>query len=154
MSQIKLTTYIKASVEKCFDLSRDVNIHERSATQTKERAVSGRTSGLFELNDTVTWEATHFGIRQKLTVKITKTEAPAFFEDTMLKGAFKSMVHGHYFENENGQTKMTDIFYYEVPLGPLGVLFDRLVLKTYMTKFLLKLNELIKEVAERESFHR
>jgi ligand-binding SRPBCC domain-containing protein len=150
MTQIKLTTYINASVEKCFDLSRDVGIHLQSASETKERAVAGRTSGLFELNDTVTWEAKHFGIRQKLTVKITKMQAPYFFEDRMLKGAFKSMVHGHYFENENGQTKMTDVFEYEVPLGPLGALFDRLVLKKYMTNFLITRNALIKEVAEKE----
>lgn len=149
MTQIKLTTYIKASVEKCFDLSRDVGIHLQSASKTKERVVAGRTSGLFELNDTVTWEARHFGITQKLTVKITKIEAPAFFEDTMLKGAFKSMVHGHYFENENGQTKMTDVFEYEVPVGFIGRLFDRLVLKKYMTKFLIKRNALIKEEAEK-----
>lgn len=149
MTQIKLTTYINASVGKCFDLSRDVGIHLQSASETKERAVAGRTSGLFELNDTVTWEARHFGIRQILTVKITKMQAPYFFEDTMLKGAFRSMVHGHYFEIENGQTKMTDVFEYEVPVGFIGRLFDRWVLKKYMTKFLITRNALIKEVAEK-----
>ena len=148
MPLIQLSTYINAPIRKCFDLSRDVRIHELSAAGTKERAVGGRISGLFELHDTVTWEARHFGIQQRLTVQITKMEAPFFFEDIMLKGAFSRMVHRHFFEIENGLTKMTDMFEYEVPFGPFGWLFDRLILKSYMTRFLKTRNQVIKEVAE------
>jgi hypothetical protein len=45
---------------------------------------------------------------------------------------------------------MTDKFQYEVPLGVLGKLFDGLILKNYMTKFLKIRNEVLKEIAERK----
>ncbi len=148
MTTILLTTEINAPIEKCFDLSRDADIHLLSTKKTNERAIAGRTSGLFELNDTVTWEAVHFGVKQQLTVKITKFNKPYFFEDTMLKGAFKSMRHEHHFEDKNGATEMKDIFMYETPFGIFGKLFDYFVLKNYMTKFLLVRNEVIKSAAE------
>lgn len=149
MTKIILITFINAPIEKCFDLSRDVNIHIKSAHNTNERVISGRNEGLFELNDIVTWRAKHFSIYQNLTVQITKLDYPRFFEDKMLKGAFKSMVHKHYFEDINGTTKMTDEFEYEVPFNIIGKLFDNLILKKYMTNFLLIRNKTIKEVGER-----
>ena len=149
MATIVLHTEIEAPAQKCFDLSRAVEIHLQSTEQTNERVVEGRSSGLFELNDIVTWEAKHFGINQRLTVKITKMEAPLFFEDRMLKGAFKSMRHEHHFTEIDGKTVMKDIFCYETPLGVAGKAFDALILKRYMTKFLVLRNKVIKQAAEK-----
>ena len=148
MTEIILTTIINATAEKCFNLSLDVNLHLQSAEKTKERVIAGRTSGLFELNEEVTWEAVHFGIKQQLTVKIIKLDRPHFFADEMQKGAFKSMLHEHHFEEKNGSTLMKDIFRYEVPFGFIGRIFDKLILKNYMTGFLLERNRLIKNSAE------
>ncbi len=154
MTIIHLITIIHAPIETCFDLSRDVGIHQLSTIDTKEIAVAGRTSGLCEVNDEITWEAKHFGIKQRLTVRITKMNQPFFFEDIMLKGAFKAMMHEHYFENfetKNNQTIMQDVFKYEVPFGFIGQFFDKLVLKKYMTKFLLTRNKVLKDMAEKAS---
>ena len=148
MTTIKLVTVINASAEKCFNVSRDIQIHELSAKGTNEKAIAGKISGLCELNDEITWQAKHFGIRQKLTVKISKIDPPSFFEDIMLKGAFKSMRHEHHFTKINDNTEMTDIFIYEVPFGILGVLFDKIILKKYMTNFLLIRNSTIKQISE------
>ena len=148
MTTVKIVTKIKAPIDICFDVSRDIQIHERSAQDTNERVFAGKNSGLCELNDEITWQATHFGFRQKLTVKIMNVNRPVFFEDTMLKGAFKSMRHEHHFRQMDTDTEMIDIFIYEVPLGFLGNWFDKLILKKYMTKFLTIRNQTIKEVCE------
>ena len=79
MTTICLTTEIKANIERCFDLSRDIDAHKLSAKNTNEKAIAGRTSGLCELGDTITWEAKHFGIRQKLTVEISQFDRPFDF---------------------------------------------------------------------------
>jgi ligand-binding SRPBCC domain-containing protein len=120
-----------------------------STRQTNEVAVGGRTSGLCDAGDRITWEATHFWIRQRLTVEITKMDRPFFFEDRMLTGAFKSMRHEHHFEQSGDRTIMRDVFMYEVPYGLAGWVFDTVVLKRYMTRFLKIRNELIREMAER-----
>ena len=91
MPIIKLETLIYAPVERCFDLARDIDLHKRTAVQTKEIAVAGVTTGLIDLGEQVTWEAVHFGIRQRLTVQITAFSRPAHFRDSQVRGAFKKI---------------------------------------------------------------
>jgi ligand-binding SRPBCC domain-containing protein len=148
MPEIRIVTRIQALQETVFDLARSVEVHLQSTAHTVERVVSGRTSGLFEAGDLVTWEARHLGVRQRLTVKITQVRFPDFLEDSMIKGAFSEMRHQHIFESESGATVMTDIFYYKSPLGLLGKLADKLFLEAYMRKLLLKRNAAIKALAE------
>lgn len=69
MPLITLNTKIYAPINICFDLSRSIDFHSRSASTTNEKAVSGRINGLIELDETVTWEATHFWIKQNLHQK-------------------------------------------------------------------------------------
>lgn len=74
MPCISLTTEIKAPIERCFDLSRSIDLHVVSTSGTDEKAVGGRTSGLIEKNETVTWQAVHLGVKQNLTSLITEFE--------------------------------------------------------------------------------
>lgn len=149
MTKIELSTQINAPIERCFDLARSIDLHMVSTKQTGEKAIAGRTSGLIELGETVTWEAKHLGVRQKLSSKITEFNYPNYFTDEMVEGAFKSMRHEHLFYAINGQTLMKDIFVFESPFGWLGELVNFLFLGRYMTKLLKKRNRVIKEAAER-----
>lgn len=148
MARIILRTLIDAPAERCFDLSRSIDLHQRSTARTEERAIAGRTSGLIELGETVTWEAKHLGFRQQLTSKITAYEYPNFFVDEMQKGVFKSMYHLHQFECDGEKTIMTDDFQFKSPLGLLGKVADVVFLKNYLTQFLLERNQMIKQYAE------
>lgn len=151
MPVIRLETFIRAPVELCFDLARDVGVHMASTAQTKERAVGGVTSGLMGLNDEVTWEARHLGMRQRLTSRITALERPRMFVDEMQRGAFKRLRHLHRFEPAEGGTRMIDEMTYTSPLGFLGRLMDALFLERYMRRFLIKHNQYIKRVAEEKA---
>jgi ligand-binding SRPBCC domain-containing protein len=148
MPVIDLTTPIAAPVERVFDLSRSIELHEASTARTGERAVAGVTTGLIGLGQEVTWRARHFGISQKLTVRITEFERPAHFADTMVRGAFRRMEHHHHFEPSPGGTTMRDVFDFASPLGWLGRFVDALVLTCYLRKFLIERNQLLKRVAE------
>ncbi|WP_118973895.1 SRPBCC family protein [Taibaiella koreensis] len=150
MACILMYTLIHATPEQCFDLSRDTEVHLLSTRHTHERVVAGRSRGLFEAGDTVTWEAVHLGIRQQLETRISRFDRPHFFEDVMVKGAFRSMRHEHHFREEGDGTIMTDIFDYTLPAGPLGQLFDWLYLKGYMMRLLEKRNRMIKAIAEKD----
>ncbi|TDQ11431.1 SRPBCC family protein [Pedobacter metabolipauper] len=149
MPTIHLETFILADTHEVFDLARSIDLHIVSTKQTNERAVAGKTSGLIELNETVTWQAKHFGIVQKLTTQITEYQKPDYFVDEQLSGAFKSFKHEHRFEAKDGGTLMTDVFQYVSPLGFLGKLADRIILKKYMESLLRLRNEVIREHAER-----
>ena len=148
MPTIKLETVINAPVGICFDLSRSIDLHKISTAKTNEEAISGITEGLIGQEEFVTWQATHFGIRQKLTTKITAYNRPFHFRDEQIKGIFKLLKHDHYFEQKNNGTKMTDDFYFESPFGILGHIFNKTILTKYLRKFLVERNDLIKEIAE------
>jgi len=152
MPQIQLETLIKAKIETCFDLSRSIDLHKVSMAHSNEKAVDGRTSGLINLGETVTWEATHFGVKQKLTSKITAFNRPYHFSDEQVSGAFKSFSHDHYFEERGDHVLMKDIFNIESPLGVLGTIANKIVVTSYMTKLLRERNSIIKEYAESEKW--
>jgi ligand-binding SRPBCC domain-containing protein len=153
MPVIKLETKINAPIEQVFDLARSIDLHTKSTSKSNEEAIAGRTSGLINLGETVTWRATHFGVRQTLTSKIVAFERPTHFRDSMQKGIFKRLDHDHFFEKiENGETLMRDQFDYDAPLWILGKIADRLFLEKYMTEFLKERNRLIKEIAESEKW--
>ncbi len=152
MPIIILKTVIQAPIKRCFDLARSIDLHKISTNHTHEEAIAGVTTGLIGLHESVTWRAKHFGIYQTLTTKITEFDSPIYFVDEMVKGAFKNFRHEHHFQAIENDTLMTDIFDYQSPLGILGQLADRIILKRYMTNLLIKRNESIKEFAESDKW--
>lgn len=140
--------FIEAPIDYCFDLARNVDIHTQTTSKTKEIAVGGVTKGLLEQGDTVTWEAVHFGIKQRLTAEVTVMEKPYMFVDVMVKGAFQSFVHTHRFVEGINGTFMIDRFEYKSPLGPVGVIADKLFLERYMRTFIETRSEELKRIAE------
>lgn len=148
MPLIQLQTQIASSIEICFDLARSIDLHTISTAHTNEKAIEGKTTGLIELGEFVTFEATHFGIKQRLSAQITDYNRPYYFKDELIKGAFKSLTHIHQFEYVRDKVLMTDWFEFESPLGFLGKLANHLFLTKYMTKLLSERNRIIKEFAE------
>jgi ligand-binding SRPBCC domain-containing protein len=141
---ITIETLLPASPERCFDASRDLDLHVTSMKDTGEKAVAGRMSGLIEMGEQVTWEGRHFGVRQRFTSKITAFDRPRYFQDSMLRGAFHSFVHDHYFEAVAAGTKMTDVLTFASPLGFLGAIVDRLILAAYLRRMLMARNDVIR----------
>jgi ligand-binding SRPBCC domain-containing protein len=154
MHTIRLTTFIDAPPERVFDLARSIDAHQQSAEGTQERAIAGVTQGLIGMGDEVTWEARHFGIKQRLTVRITGFERPSRFQDIMVSGAFKSMKHDHEFIAQPPGTLMADRFEFESPFGILGRTVDRVFLGFYMRRFLVRRNQVLKRMAESEDWKR
>jgi len=148
MAIITLKTVINAPVEKCFDLARSIDLHVHSMKSSKEEAVAGKTSGLIDLNESVTWKAWHFGVSFTMTSKITAMERPHHFVDEMTSGPFRKLHHRHIFKGIGAQTEMIDIFEFEAPFGFLGTIAETLILKKYMVNLLRKRNLVIKAQAD------
>lgn len=123
-----------------------------STARTRERAIGGVTSGLIQLGESVTWEAVHFGIKQRLTARITEMDEPHFFVDEMVQGAFKRFYHKHEFISvAENKTRMIDTFDYTSPYGILGKIADVLFLERYMQNFLMERNLYLKRTAESQA---
>jgi len=49
MPLILLQTKIKASIDTCFDLARNIDFYTKSVPNSNEKAVAGKTSGIIQL---------------------------------------------------------------------------------------------------------
>jgi hypothetical protein len=151
MIRIEEITIIEAPIERCFDLSRSVEVHLIGNVHSGEQAMAygGVTSGLVELGQQVTWRARHFGVWQNLTSELTAIQPPTYFQVTMVKGIFRSMQADHLFRTlPSGATEMKDLFFVAAPLPILGPIAESLFLRRYMLSLLRERNAVIKRLAE------
>ena len=148
MPVIILETLINASADVCFDLMRDIRIHAQTTAQTYERAVAGVTDGMIGLGQTVTFEGTHFGMRQRLTVEVTEFDRPRLFVDEMTEGSFESFKHVHEFTEDDGKTLMRDTLLWTSPFGILGKIVNKLLLERHLRNLVRTRNAKLKEIAE------
>ena len=140
-----MVTAIRAPIDRCFDLSRDLDLHVRSMGSSHERAIAGRTSGLIGPGEEVTWRARHFGLWHEHRSRITGYDRPRWFRDEMVEGRFRRFVHDHGFEERDGVTGMTDTLEFD---SPAGGIIDRVLLAPYLRGLLRRRNDAIRLEAE------
>ncbi len=149
MTELVLRTAIRASADECFRLSLSVDAHTASMGRSKERAIPGVTQGEMALDQSVTWQARHFGIPFRMTSAITAYDCPYRFVDEQQRGPFRAWWHEHTFVERDGSTAMTDVVRYLVPAGPLGRLVDAVRLRAYMQRLLEARNAWLRSELER-----
>ncbi|WP_129287740.1 SRPBCC family protein [Streptomyces sp. GZWMJZ-114] len=150
MAGFTLTTRIAAPPETVFDVSLDVDLHRASMAGSGERVVAGVTSGRMGPGDTVTWLARHYGVRWRMTSRISAYERPGYFVDEQVRGPFARWHHAHHFAPDGaGGTVMRDVVDFAAPLGPLGRIAERVALGRYMPRLIRVRNAYVREAAER-----
>ena len=152
MPIIHLTSFIAAPVERVFDLSRSINLHQISTASTNKKAIDGVLNGLINKNETVTWQAKHLFKTRRFTSRITEMQSPVFFIDEMIKGDFKSFYHEHHFKAAENGTIVIDRINFESPYGILGKIANSIFLTSYLEKLLTKRNAVIKDYAETQKW--
>lgn len=148
MSRLQLVTPIRATAERCFDLSCDIDVHVASMGLSGERAIGGVMSGVIGPDEEVIWEARHCGVMWRMKSRIVGFERPRCFVDEMQYGPFESFRHEHWFERHGDTTAMTDLVDYKLPFGPLGTIIDAMMVKRYLHHLLEVRNCYVKGVAE------
>lgn len=148
MPAFEVSTRIHASVERCFDESLSIEAHTSSMARSGEQAVAGTTSGRIGPGETVTWRARHFGVRFRMTSRISQFEPPRRFVDEQVSGPFRSWWHEHVFEADGDSTRMIDRVEFSAPFGILGRIAERLFLERYMRRLILQRNAWLKRELE------
>jgi ligand-binding SRPBCC domain-containing protein len=114
-----------------------------------EKAIGGVTAGRIGLGQSVTWRARHFGISWTMTSQITELDEPHRFVDAQLRGPFKTFRHEHLFRPVAAGTEMLDSITFQVPLGPLGWIAERVLLSWYLPHLIRQRNDYLKTALER-----
>ena len=152
MTAIHCTTMIEAPIEICFRLSLSIDLELSAARQYGIKAVGGVTNGSIGLGERVTWKTRQFGIWVTHTSEITRLEPPAYFQDAMIRGLFrslKSFKHDHFLRRVNSnRTEMRDELHFSFPVYLLGVFTEHLLVKRRLTHLLMARNAVIKQAAE------
>ncbi len=146
--EFECATRIAAPPEAAFDASCDIDLHLESMRSSGERAVAGITSGRIGPGEQVTWRARHFGVRFRMTSRITAYERPHRFVDEQLRGPFAAFRHEHRFESVDGGTVMRDQVRFRAPFGPLGRLVEP-VLGRHLRRLIAERNRHVAAAAER-----
>ena len=144
MPAFRLVTEIAAPVERCFDLSRSIDLHLESMLASKERATDGVTSGLIGEGQEVSWQARHFGVQWRMTSRISEFDRPRRFVDEMVRGPFASFRHEHQFDASGAGTRMTDVVAFHMSLGPPA----NLPVGLYLRRLMRIRNDVIRTKAE------
>ena len=144
MPAFRVVTEIAAPVERCFDLSRSIDLHLESMLASKERAVDGVTSGLIAGGQEVSWQARHFGVQWRMTSRITEFDPPQRFVDEMVRGPFAAFRHEHHFDPSPTGTRMTDVVSFRMSLGPPA----NLPVGLYLRRLMRIRNDVIRRKAE------
>ncbi|HEX5024645.1 MAG TPA: SRPBCC family protein [Agriterribacter sp.] len=152
MPSIHLTTFIKAPVERVFDLCRNTTIYKK-ALQGKNENLSASAAGiLVAAGDTITLSAKHFGKTRVITARILEMDIPEKFVEEQVKGDLKSFRHEHHFKPVENGTLVIDLIEMEEPRDAVGGVLGKLFLKGYFESLINKRNALIKLYAESEKW--
>lgn len=93
--EFECATRIAAPPAAAFDASCDIDLHLESMRSSGERAIAGVTSGRIGPGEQVTWRARHFGVRFRMTSRITAYERPSRFVDEQLGRLAEPVLRRH-----------------------------------------------------------
>lgn len=149
MTTIELKLVIAAPIERCFRLSLCIDLELKAIAKYRSKAVAGVMQGIIGPGETVTWSTRQFGIPVKHTSRITGFDSPVYFQDSMVRGIFRSYVHDHFFRSiDSKTTEMRDHLQFSMPVFMLGKLAERLIVQRRLRALIARRNAFIQRYAE------
>ncbi len=153
MVTIRLSTWIDAPVERCYKLATSVDFHIASAKPKKEKATGDLTTGLIAEGQQVTWTGWHYGLHLKHTTRMDVSRPFAYFREVMISGVFTFYEHEHHFAAMDDGTRVRDEVRFKAPLGPVGRVMEKVVLRRYLISLLKRRSAALKRAAESDGWH-
>ena len=152
MDSIHLTTFIKAPVERVFDLCRNTTVYKK-ALEGRNESLSASAAGiLVNAGDPITLSAKHLGKTRVTTARVLEMNIPEKFVEEQVKGDLKSFRHEHHFKSVENGTLVIDLIEMEEPRDAVGGVLGKLFMKNYFEALLNKRNALVKLYAESEKW--
>lgn len=73
-----------------------------------------------------------FGVPIRWQTEITRWEPPHTFTDVQIRGPYALWEHTHTFSAVRGGTQVHDLVRYRIPLGPVGAVSRRLIVRRWL----------------------
>lgn len=152
MSTIHVTSCIHAPAERIFNLSRSASLHKAVLRSYKKGSLETGADGLLSQDDKVGFKLQFLGRTRELVTRIESLEYPLQFVSTLVRGPFKELTHEQHFKPIGNGTLLIDLLDYEPAFGAIGRLADKIMIRSFLRKYLDAKNRLIKQYAEGEKW--
>jgi ligand-binding SRPBCC domain-containing protein len=147
MITIRLTTWVDAPMELCFRLATNVEFNSANATK-------GAGADTFQVGDTFDRSAWRMGLRVSHTSRIEEVRPFTYFREVMIAGGFRHFEHEHHFAPMDDGTRVRSEVRFSAGFGPLGLLVERILLRRYVMKLLMRRHMRLKDVVESNEWRR
>lgn len=144
MVTIRRTTWVNAPMERCFRLA--TNAEFNSAAESIAAHAAG--SDDLQLGDTLVWHSWRCGLRLSHTSRIDELRPYTYFREVMVEGGFRKYEHEHHFAPMDDGTRMRDEVHFVSPMGPVGAVMERVLLRKYVMRLLADRHYRLKQTAE------
>ncbi len=129
--EIKYEQKIPATLEEVWDfISSPMNLKEITPAYMNFKVTSSTFKEKMYPGMMITYKVSPLaGLRLDWCTEITQVSHLKYFVDEQREGPYSIWHHQHHLEEIEGGVLMTDIIHYKVPLGILGNIANRLLLK-------------------------
>jgi hypothetical protein len=146
MEIVRLTTWIKAPVDRCFRLATSVDVHQIMASLSLDGARKPSLFRQFSPGDHLTWTG-HLALLPRYTTRILQVRPYACYREVLEAGCFLHFEHDHHFTPLNEGTRMRDEIRFVIPPGILGPMTTPLV-RRYLIWRISTRNSLLRKIAQ------
>jgi len=146
--QVKFSQNLPISLSKAWDFfSSPANLAKITPDDMEFIVTSQGAEGKMYPGMIITYKVSPlFGVHLSWMTEITQVEPEKYFIDEQRFGPFKFWHHQHHFKSIEGGVEMTDILTYGLPLGFLGRLAHRIMVKNKIKEIFIfreqKVNEM------------
>jgi ligand-binding SRPBCC domain-containing protein len=147
MITIRLTTWVNAPMERCFRLATSVPFNRATKPASAEEDA-------FEVGDTFDRSAWYLGLHVSHTSRIEEIRPFTYFKEVMVDGGFRRFEHEHHFTPMDDGTRVRSEVRFSAGMGPLGLLLERVLLRRYVMKLLMKRHMRLKNGVESNEWRR
>jgi ligand-binding SRPBCC domain-containing protein len=144
MVTIRLTTWVNAPMERCFRLATSAEFNSAAGSTAAHAAGSEE----LQVGDTLVWHSWRWGLRLSHTSRIDQLRPFTYFREVMVEGGFRKYDHDHHFAPMDDGTRMRDEVHFVAPMGPVGVVLARVLLRKYVMRLIAERHSRIKQTAE------
>lgn len=148
MAEIHCTSFIKAPVERVFDLCRSMEMLKVYLRDQGAQLLAGKVNGLLAPNDVFTLKGKHYKRDRFFRLKIKEVNPHTHLASEIVAGDLKYFDHGIFFKQAENGTIIIDKINFKSKFGIVSNLIDQYYIKPKFEKMIAGRNDLISKYAE------
>ncbi len=122
--------FVNATLDECWLFFSNPKNLQKITPETMGFQITDFDGNLMYAGQIIQYTVTPLlGLKLSWTTEITQVKDKSYFIDEQRFGPYSFWHHKHFFEEVDGQVKMTDVVHYALPLGFIGRIMNGLIVE-------------------------